>query len=384
MNYRIPKSRQDYYRENDNVYFNATITHPQVISPVDPTLPTIGAKPFIAQYQVNNDTPFLDNASEYYCSVIRFDIPLDAVPIFICPIIPNQINSNLTPFIIGVRKIVAGVSTYYPQNVQYWGTIYNPSEPVPLQNQITQVITPYYYVYGYTEFIRAVNDALALAWGPTGANYPVADTPYFFLDPATELIKLTVSPTLGSPDLLNRPIIYMNSLLENYFSAFSTISFGWDNPNGHDFEFATPQSPFLPHQQYSPAGWGIISQIWPMLPLWSSIRKILVISNRLPINAESEAVGLDTNSTRIPILADFVPQINNAGDSRQIAYYLPSAQYKLVDMLATIPLQSFDLRFYWEDAENNIFPLTISVYQQINIKLAFLRKDLYKKPIGLN
>ena len=83
---------------------------------------------------------------------------------------------------------------------------------------------------------------------------------------------------------------------------------------------------------------------------------------------------------RQAILTDFVPIINNAGDSKQIAYYLPSAQYRLADMVQTIPIQAFDLQFYWQDTTDNIYPIEITIYQQINIKLGFLRKDLYKSP----
>jgi len=284
---RYPKSREDFYRENDNVYFNATITHPEVISSTNPAVPTIGAEPFIAEYQVNNDTAFIDNASEYYCSVLRFDIPLDTVPIFICPIIPNQGNYNLTPFIIGIQATpLLGATTNYPRNVIYDN---NNNISPPVQDQLEQVITPYYYIYNYTDFIDMVNNALLLAWyDATSVGNP--DVPYFFFDESTQLIKLAISPTLSGSTTTTYKI-YMNSLLENYFSAFSSQDRGSNNVDGVDFILNTPTIPFKPFQQYLPVGWGILSQQWNVLPLWSSIRKILILSARLPIVAESVAIG---------------------------------------------------------------------------------------------
>lgn len=171
----------------------------------------------------------------------------------------------------------------------------------------------------------------------------------------------------------------MNSALANYLGAFTTLKLGYNNPFGEDEIFITPNpdNPPTQNQQYLPAGWAIVSQGYVTLPMWHSIRKILILSPRLPIVNESIAIGDETTS-RVPILTDFVPIINDPGDGRDIAYYVPSAQYRLSDMIQTIPIQSFDMKIYWQDINSNIYPLEISLYQQVNIKLAFLRKDLYK------
>jgi len=374
-----PKTQMEYYRENDNVYFNVTISHSDANFNVDPNIAPSGTEPILAQYQIDNDTPFIDNASEYYASVIRFDIPLDRVPIFICPIIPNQPDPNLTPFIIGVKLINVGVPTYFPEYVQYAGFFFNNLSP-PIQNQQVQVISPYYYIYGYRDFLTMVNNALTIAW--INAGLLANDVPYFFLDEPTGLIKLAISPQLLASNPVNSIFIYMNIPLSNYLGAFSVIDHGFNNAFGDDLDLILPNVllPPKPHQQYLPVGWAIVSQEYSTLALWHSIRKILILSSRLPIVGESVAIG-DENTSRVPILTDFVPILNDPGDGREVAYYNPTAQYRLTDMIQTIPVQSFDLKIYWQDINSNIYPVEISLYQQANIKLAFLRKDLYKRQI---
>lgn len=376
----MKSTANDFYRESDNVYFNVAITHPDAKYNDNPVANPIGitqnTQPIDANYNISNDTPFLDNSSEYYASVIRFDIPLDSVPIFICPIVPNQLfDPDLTPMIIGINLN----GTFKPFNVYF--TPYLNTASVPIQNQPTQVITPYYYIYSYTSFIDMVNISLATAWVQSGYNITNDPTPYFFLDEVSGLIQLVLPKQFFNP---NAPKIFMNEALINYLGAFPIIFNGYNQPYGADYyfkisEFLRPNHSYLPLPTLADPSikWGKYSQEYSTLALWSSVRKILLSSAKLPLVAETVGLG-DANSTRTPILTDFVPILNSAGDSRDVAYYIPSAQYRLTDMNGNGPLQAFDLKVYWQDSKNNVYPLQISLFQQINIKIAFLRKNLYK------
>jgi hypothetical protein len=84
-------------------------------------------------------------------------------------------------------------------------------------------------------------------------------------------------------------------------------------------------------------------------------------------------------NSSLPIITDFIPNINSPGESRSIAYYNPTSQYRLIDMVSDTPLQKINLKIYWVDISNNIYPLYVSVAQQASIKLAFIRKSLYKQ-----
>lgn len=134
-------------KQANNVYVNVVINS---------QLSTAGLTR--AVYSINNTLEILHKPSDWYMSIIRFVVPLNLVPLYIIPIIPNQSNPNLTPIIIGISY--NGID--YPQPV-----IYVSDDTVltaPVQNKPTQVITPYYFVYTFQNLIDAYNTALLAAY----------------------------------------------------------------------------------------------------------------------------------------------------------------------------------------------------------------------------
>lgn len=385
---QFDKDRLQIYKENDNIYLNVVIQNNGIFADGEPN-----ENPIIAEYNVTKTLPILDKCSDYYCSVIRFDIPLQNIPLFIMPILPAtsfinpQPDPDLTPLIIGISYL--GVD--YPINIQYFA---DNTLPPPVQNVPgVQVITPYYYVYTYQNLITSINIALQTALITSGFPLAGAQAPYFYLNSATQLISLIVpdSFTIGA----NRPIIFVNATLFNYLETFRVSFLGYNQSNGKDFLFildnptyptyvqavdvsGNPLSPPLVPPARS-AYWKY-TQEYPVLNYWTSLRKIIIATNTIPV--VNEYVPAQDNNSGItnsfPILTDFVPSLEFAGQSRSIAYYFPTSQYRLVDMINDNPLYKINIKIYWEDKKGNLFPLYIPILQQANIKLGFFRKTLYK------
>jgi len=102
--------------ETDNIYYNVVINHPPPDYSELPYGAPASEADVDATYMITRDIPILGKASEYYVSVIRFDIPLDSVPIMIMPVVTPQIvpgstgqviptDPNLTPFIVGIQWV---------------------------------------------------------------------------------------------------------------------------------------------------------------------------------------------------------------------------------------------------------------------------------------
>src|ERR1700677_1365165 len=219
------------YDANDNIYVNIVFDHADATYIGSPVTPALGQAPIPAEYNVTKTIPILERASDYYLSIIRFDIPLDTVPLFIMPIIPNQVNPNLTPMIIGISS--AGIA--YPESL-----IFIPQQQsinIPVQNQPTQVISYYYYVYSYQNMINMINIGLTEAWlaSPLAAANPTLIPPFFFFDPATSLINLVVSTVFTTDDGINN--IFINTSLRNYLDAFNYFFYGFGQTNGEEFRF---------------------------------------------------------------------------------------------------------------------------------------------------
>lgn len=353
-----------------NIYVNVTFDH----NPSDGN----GLTPAI--YKVTKTIPILDKADQYFCSVIRFDIPLNEVPIFICPIVPNSGFSQTTPLIIGIRT--GGVN--YPTNLVYVPN--NNVSPVNQTNPNSQIISPFYYCFTYQIMINMINTALLSSFTASGLS---GNSPYLFYDPKSQLISLIVDISNFAPTqtTVSPPVptatIFFNSELLNYIEALPVNFLGYNLPQGRNFEFNLIRfgnDITLPPFSVSPTQ-KIFTQEYNVLYYWNSLRKIVVTSNSIPITPEFTPSNSSGISSTLPIITDFVPSLELAGQSRSVAYYTPSSQYRLIDLNSNLPIYNIDLNIYWQDKFSNLYPLYISVFQQASIKLGFFKKSLYKSGI---
>ena len=366
---------------SDNIYVNVIFNHDDVTSIV----------PQPATFLVTKTIPILDKCSDYYLSVIKFDLPLRDIPLYIFPVVPNSGITNLAPMIIGIHR-VGGLNF----SVQL---VYVPDNNYPQQNQNNpkqQIITPYYFVYSYENLIKSINTALAQAYINSGLSLLGHDYPYFYIDYKTQLINLvvdvrdfapTATPTTPNPAPL--ATIYMNEYLQFYLTSFPYNYIG-DHVSGRDYDFnlvtfgdynlQAPVGGFTANQK-------IFTQEYQTLNTWNALKKILITTNSIPIISEYTPANNSGNSSinnnsgvssTFPIISDFTPQLEFPGQTRSFAYYVPTTQYRLVDMKSSERLTTIDLKVYWSDLYNNIYPLTLSIFQQGSVKLGFFKKSLYK------
>lgn len=399
---------------NDNVYLNIVIDHPEprynfgVTGPNNPQCYLTGDDSVVASYSVTKNDRIIERASDYYLSVLRFTIPLDATPLFIMPIVPNTVNAgntggapDLTPFIIGIEYN----GSYFPINLNY--VAQNNVAIKPLQNCPLQVISEYYYVYNYEVLLNMINTAITTVLTNSGllALFPGYLAPYFYLNSNTNLISLVVPnyfTEIIAPEVA-LPKLYVNNILNTYLDGFNTKYKGTGNLTGNDVEFVFNTKP---NNNYVPCGTTApVTTIPPALPAkpyyyrfvqefscleyWTSLRRIIVSSNSLPTRnqyvpvANNSAIPSNTNTNAItssfPIISDLVLQLDNSpGLSRSICYYNPSAQYQLVDLISDCEIRTIDISLFWEDRDGNLYPIELSLLQQCSIKLGFFNKELYK------
>jgi hypothetical protein len=366
----VAKSRMSCIeRHIDNIYLNVVFQNNTQL-------------PVNAVYNVAKTIPILDKPSNYFCTVVRMDVPLNAVPLFVIPIVPNQSNPNLTPIQFSVQASTVSV-IYAPDNNV---------GPVPVQNELTQVVTPYYYVYSIDLLIQAFNVAIATAYTTAGSPGG-AGPPFFVFNSTTQLISLIVQTAF----YLAGGTLSVNNVGYNYLQGFRTVidinSATGDNafvirPTGLNGFNTLGQTNLVVNNVGATGGPFVptvlsITQEFVSMEYWVGLRKISLISASLPVNPEYipayDAMGGPTGvSLSRSILTDFVPEINSAGDSQSIAVYNPTAQYRLIDLIGDTPLVNISLNIYWQDKTGNYYPLQIAPLQQASVKLGFLRKDLYQ------
>ena len=359
----------------DNVYFNTSFTHKSFD----------GSNNSRAYYVANKTTPIVDKAEDYYMSIVQFSIPLDQVPILICPVLTTNGNSNTTPLVIGIRDFSANV--YYAQNLIWTPELTN--EPVVVQTGgANQIITPYYYMYSYETLINMFNSALQLAFtaydtANPGNPHTGLPCPFFVYDANSQLISLVAHQSWITHNPLTQSI-YINN--EGYTFLDSLPSIIYPNSVNSAIEDNVLTVYFngingFPSSSYPTTPTYVrMLQDYSTLFLWASVRKIVITSGSLPINFEQTPIFNNENPDQfnsLPIIADFVPNVGQtAGESRQIAYYV-SQFYRLIDLTGGTPLNKIQFEIFWADKQNNLYQLEISNYQEATLKVVFVHKSLY-------
>ena len=348
-------------KDRDNVYLNIVINQD----------PISGNEATPAVYNETLTHPVIKDCSKYYASVIRFDIPLAAIPILVIPIINTQNNPNLTPLIFGIKYV--GVN--YPVNLVYISDS-NSIAPTPSAGPIfftqRQLSDTYYWVYSIFQMVELFNNTINQAM--INAGLGATPSPIFSYNPVSQLFSLTVTQAF----LLTGAELYHNDQANNFLSSFRVYYNGNNRPDGD--EYIHILSP-LPHDAPVGGPYTFIED-YNTIDLWFSLRKIILTTNTIPISPEfvptQNPFGINTGvSSSLPIICDFVPNLEYSNQGRGIAYYNPQSQYHLVDMISEIPLSRININIFWQDKFGNLYPLLIPSFQQASIKLAFINKNLY-------
>jgi len=348
---------------SDNQYLNLIINNPVNGSNRYP-------RPIPASYDESFTLPVLNNPRDYYCSVLRWSLPVDGIPILLFPANPLQnVNVNQADWIVGVQS--SGLNfeqnVIYVPNNNFAPPVFSPTPPYLTQDQLQ---SQYYFIFSVQPVINMVNTALDLAFVASGS--PGGGTaPYFIYDPLTQLISLIVT----SAFLGTGAKIFMNAYLKTYFDSFVfTIE---DDPITGSYLYYFDLST-LPYGGTSPYQF---KEEYNALDLWFDIRKIVIVTSSIPITTEASPIFLPGSTTNgsaqyIPILADFIISYDNINDISSIVVYNPTAQYKLIDMNGS-PISRINFQFFWQTENGSLFPVMLSPGQAATLKLGFFRKDLY-------
>ena len=114
--------------------------------------------------------------------------------------------------------------------------------------------------------------------------------------------------------------------------------------------------------------WYLNRQSYPTLPNWSPLRKILLLSNQIPLRSEK----LFGNTTR-NIVTDFIPNL----DSNSLEYiYNGDGRNRFHDLTSNHPMRTIDLQISWLDQDDIEHKLTLGYNKSMDIKLLFKSRGI--------
>lgn len=406
---------------SDAVYLNVTFSNP---TPYESDGVTPRPDPFIARYNKTKTEPIVGKANDYYLTPLRFDLPLTEVPLFIYPVKPNQpaTTGQESTCLIGIEY--GGIDYDSSLRFDEQGVLApqenNPAPisyaPIVNQNKMAeQIVTDYYYVFSYQYMITSINNALIRAFNASGVGTVMSGLggveiiPRLYYSEAESRIHLVVTEAF----MQTGAEIYFNEALFRFLDGFPLRALGYRGVNPQKNYFFRLIRNYQKYNTYVappgvPSGIGIggyydnitapipINTYWDYEQeyfanyLWFSLKRLVIVSGSIPIVSENIPVfqGIDGTGivqtgefSNLPIISDFVPIIESAKDPRSIAYFLPSAQYKLIDMKASTGITKIDIQVYWEDTLGRLFPLYLPSTQTGSIKFGFIKKTLANNDI---
>jgi len=210
----------------------------------------------------------------------------------------------------------------------------------------------------------------------------------------------TISPTAGPYAGISAPAGYVYEILvPNKF--YSDVQDYRLSPYG-----GTPPLGFVPYGSGNPAAnpysvlqeqkvyWAITQETPSTDTLWSPISSIVFASALMPVKPESNSAPVIIGQGNIGnsqatakaaftrVITDLsLPMDKGAASWKSFIYYVPSAEYRLSDFLASHqPLSGVDVQVFWKSRLNNqLYPIAMTNLSSVSFKMMFKKKNLPTK-----
>ncbi len=316
----------------------------------------------------------LDHPEEYEMSIVRFEIDMGLIPIFI-PEAPNP----------GIP-----LRTAYSVTLEYKGTY---AQEYVLMDQTEKD----YGVYNYGIWVQHYNDAAALAFATIlgGGGITATKPPYFVYNPTTEKINLYVQLDYLESNA-NRIRIGLDQLSIQKLNLPIKNFIGFAQPNGFDGVVAVEDySNLIPAygsrigypyflSDASQAAAGNYLQIveeFVSIANWSFVKEIVFTSGRIPVvqsflpSSSGSGQNGNVSGQFLPVLTDFALLKSTSNfPIRGIAVYLPTAEYRRFSMNSNSNFDTLDFQAYFQDYNLQLRPIRLTKGSNASMKMLFEKK----------
>lgn len=339
------------------IYYNTAYTNPETTARA-------------AVIKETRNSAILDKPGEWQASIVRFDVSTNSIPVAVIKQVGLPPGAATDCY---VTLTFAGVD--YTQNVL-------------LTKSQTENFN---FVYSYQHWLDNVNTALGLAFAAIPAPGAAQRAPIFALDPATSLIRLYVTSRylLTDPNPIS---ISVNDKLYRYLRGFQAFFNGSSLPSFKDYDllvmpdntFALPAAGARSTYPVSVANADYVyysSQEKPNLGSWNPVRSLVITSELIPTRPEFVQSNINTNlpygltGNYRSILTDFIQDQSSDPAARGVTVYLPTAEYRMIDLYGDNALYNVDFQISWTDFEGNIYPIMLAPGETFGVKLMFRRRS---------
>lgn len=413
------------FSNNESItYYNATLTNSQQLS----------YNSIPAEFNQTFDNSLVEDVKNRDVCVTRFCISSQSVPFWACPIQLNQPNPNLTPYGIQLSYKSLNGNEVSLEGYEYllWSDSNTELPPLPSypSGNITKQIMSngYYFSYDKLEFITMFNAGMSRALDklrfifvllhpadddppPTGMQY-VSILGNKKVDPANGFPFLTWNDSLSKFQMSADPSIYCNQGNQNtgvkiYLNnllfpllqfPFSTSQYNRPINIPDAYQIIIPNNPWnylypssrrIDNVQENKHL--IVVSDHNTLGCFSPLQRIIFTSNLIPTKPENVQpetdFGSDSNPSRVnsvsgqKILVDFEVDMFSTNDvNRDYIQFNQSVNNSRVIGLqhSREEIKQLDIKCWWSDFNNNMYPIVLYAGQRFDVKLAFVPRSYLK------
>jgi hypothetical protein len=400
-------------------YYNATITNQTNLA--------YDAVP--AEFSQSFDNPIVEKTSDYDLCITRFNASAQSIPFWIVPIQLNQPNPNLTVYSVQT-SYSSTPSLLFPQGNTYTGTNWfflwsnrivapqNNGQPIIQQN----LQNGYYFSYNVDDFVNMFNSALADAFNDTLtgfiATYPTDPNPP---SPVGKVVNSDGTPNPNFPALswnpsLNKfqmyfPVrlftpsitrggwsVFTNNLLYPFLQFPASNTSRQNNTTNFQITVSIHDNYYVPtlfnaYPDTEKQPYVILYSDHDTTGLFSPLHRVLIVSNSLPTSSEIsqpasypfQTVNPSTISNLVnsKIITDFEPDMYSTNQiNRDFIQFNQSVNNSRLISLQNYknPIDKIDIKVYWSDFNNNIYPLTLFAGCSFDLKIAFVPRIYITSP----
>jgi hypothetical protein len=165
-----------------------------------------------------------------------------------------------------------------------------------------------------------------------------------------------------------------------YPCSYKLNFFNTGNTNVHTY----PSSYQATNHTYVGA---VIAQEYSSIHNLSPIASIVFCSNTLPVVSSQVSTPLVYSNGNIMVstglnadTANIITDLtSDTGEYRPFLVFEPTAQYRYVSLLGSLPLENIDLSVFWRTRSGQLVPFKLASGSTVTIKLAFIKKTSVTK-----
>lgn len=374
----------------DKVYYDITISNLANTNTAPPPL----------YFNETRNSPFVIDPESYYLSIVRFTLDTNTLPVITPEIQTDQSDRNLSVYSVTLEwgNPVAPFQTFVQQNFLIYAPQNQqaviPAPPSQTNNKLQNNATGYYDIFNYQYWILLVNQTLQQCYNDlntqvvsAGLALPSTYAPVMNWDTQHSIAILNADDAGYNDQTANFIKIYFNPSMFNLFSSFPFIIESSDvvanGKNARIIMSGFGGANIVPYPAVAPLYTALqIVQEYSTLSLWTPITSIVFTSNTLPIVANQVSAPLifnngkrfttgGNNANIAQVITDFIV---DGGVYKPSISYVPSAQYRLVNLVGNTPLYNIDVEVFYRNRVGELIPFRLGSGGTATVKILFTRK----------